>query len=301
MAKYEVRLVGKQARLGDVAAVDVARLILDVQTTVARAAGAAIGRRPKATGRWEGTIEDATRLRLAKVKRGSVVIELIPPETSGTQEELDLEVTSLADVAWSTAASAVNDVDAASTDADVLVRLLRLADDLSIGSKFDAVEFRTDGRMVARLDAGKRESLRSAVSHRREAPTAPPAVVGVLFEADFERRTAKVRTQDDNVVELIFEEDQAASIKEALRERSQFQGEITFDPVTSSVKSVRLRRITRFEQLLLGDEAGQSFWQPLSFEDLATEQGTRVVESFDSLRDPSLSDDEFQQFIDVLS
>lgn len=301
MAKYEVRLVGKQARLGDVAAVDVARLILDVQTTIARAAGVAIGRRPKATGRWEGTIEEATKLRLVRVKRGSVLIELLPPNALPAENELDLDVDSLADVGWATATRAINETDDESTDADVLVRLLGLADHLSIGGRFDAIEFRTNGHPEARLDAKKREALRSAVTRRRDAPIVPPDVVGVLFEADFERHTAKVRTQEDKVVDLIFEEEQANAIKEALRERSQFQGEVTFDPITSSVKTVRLRRIMRFEQLLLGDEGVQSFWQPISFGELADEQGTRPIDSFDDLRDTSLTDDEFQQFIDALS
>src|SRR4051812_47515247 len=111
MAKYEVRLVGKDARLGDVAAVDVARLILDVQTAIARGAGAAIGRRPKATGRWEGAIEDATRLRLVKIGRGSVVIEFLPPHAIPAEDAFDFEVESLADVGWSTATRAINGID----------------------------------------------------------------------------------------------------------------------------------------------------------------------------------------------
>ncbi len=301
MSKYEVRLVGKQARLGDIPAVDVARLILDVQTAIARAAGAAIGRRPKATGRWESTIEDATRLRLVKIKRGSVLIELLPPTAVPDGDELDLDVDSLADVGWSTATRALNGIDDASTDPDVLVRLLGLADHLSIGGRFDAVEFRTDGQRVALLDSATREAIRSTVARRRDAATIAPSVAGVLFEADFERHTAKVRTQDDKVVDLIFDEEQASSIKEALRERSQFQGEVTFDPITNSVKTVRLRRITRFEQLLLGDETSRSFWQPIFFGDLADEQGTRPIDSFDELRDTSLTDDQFEQFIDTLS
>ena len=300
MPKYEVRLVGKQARLGDVAMVDVARLMLDVQTLVARAAGVAIGRRPKPTGRWQGTIEDATRLRLVKIKRGSVVLEVVGPQSGPLEDELDLSVESLADLGWTTATGALNRLDEAD-DPDVLVRLLNLADHMSIGNRFDAVEFRTDGKPVAKLDEAKRKTLRTAVERRQDSSSPPPAVTGVLFEADFERHSARVRTQDDDVVELIFEEDQADTIKEALRERSQFQGDVTFDPVTNSVKSVKLRRITRFEQLLLGDDLGRSFWRRASFEELAEEQRTGPVASFDDLRDESLSDDEFQAFVDTLT
>jgi hypothetical protein len=300
MPKYEVRLVGKQAKLGDVAMVDVARLMFDVQTLIARAAGVAIGRRPKPTGRWEGTIEEATRLRLVKIKRGSVILEVRGPRAVPDEGELDLSVESLADLGWSTAMSTLNNA-AVTDDPDVLRRLLSLANGLSIGGRYEAIEFRTDGTPVARLDEERRERLRSVVERRQEPLPPPPAVSGVLFEADFERHTAKVRTQDGNVVDLIFEPDQSGTIKEALRERSQFQGDVTFDPVTNSVKSIRLRRITRFEQLLLGTEGGESFWNALSFGELSGAQGTGTVESFDELRDTSLSDDEFQQYVDTLS
>ncbi|MDQ4099054.1 MAG: hypothetical protein M3121_00970 [Chloroflexota bacterium] len=299
MAKYEVRLVGEHAELGDVPAVDVARLILDVQTAVARAAGAFIRRPPKRTGRWEGTLEDATKLRLVEVTQGTVRIGLQPPRVDG-DEQFELEVDSLADAGWSVAAGAIEGpIDEA--DTDVLVRLLTLANDLSIGNRFEAVEFRTNDALVARLDGGKRARIRAAVESRRNAFVPLPDVTGVLFEADFERHTAKVRTQEGDVVELFFEEDQANSIQDALRERSQFVGDVTFDAVTSSVKSVRLREITRFEQLLLGDEGARAFWRPVTFDSLAEEQGTQPVDSFDELRDTSLSDEEFQQFIDTLS
>lgn len=301
MAKYEVRLIGDHAELGDVAAVDVARLIVDVQTAVARAAGAAIGRRPKSTGRWEGAIEEATKLRLVGVTKGTVRIALQAPSVVAEDDQLGLEDASLADVGWATATRALQAASDEEKDTDVLIRFLNLADHLSIGSRFDAVEFRTDGELVARLDGARREVLRSVVARRRDAFDAPPAVAGVLFEADFERRTAKVRTQEGNVIELIFEEDQADAIKEALRERSQFQGDVTFDPVTSSVKSVRLRRITRFEQLLLGVDAAQSFWRRVTFDDLVERQGTHSVESFDDLRDTSLSDEEFHRFFETLT
>jgi hypothetical protein len=300
MAKYEVRLTGKQARLGNVAAVDVARLIFDVQTTIARAAGVAIGRRPKATGRWEGTLEEATKLRLVKIKRGSVLIELQPPDASTDEGALDLDVDSLADLGWATATRAMEDPSRDDSDPDVLYRLLGMADHLAIGTRFESVEFRTDGQVVGILNAEKRETLRTVVANRREATTAPPSIAGILFEADFERHTAKVRTQDDTVVEVIFEESQADTIKDALRERSEFQGEATIDPITNSIKSVRLRRITRFEQLLLGD-GSQAYWHPLAFDELAAEQGTGAVSSFENLRDTTLTDDEFEQFLQSLS
>jgi hypothetical protein len=299
MARYQVRLQGKQARLGDVAAVDIARLILGVQTVVARAAGAAVGRRPKSTGRWESTLEDATKLRLVKVGRGSVVVELQPPHPGPIDNQLGLDTQSLGDIGWNTAVAAVN--DSPNADPDVATRLLGLAESLAIGSRFDAIEFRTDGHPVARIDAETRQRLHGILRTRREQVTASPAVSGVLFEADFERRTAKVRSQSGEVVELIFEGEQADAIQEALRERSEFEGDVTFDPVTNSIRSVRLRRLTRFEQLLLGEDGARSFWEPISFEELSSHQATTVISSFDDLHDDSLSEDEYERFVSTLS
>jgi len=301
MSRYEVRLVGGTAQLGEIAAVDVARLIIAVQTAIARAAGVAIGRPPKATGRWEGTIEEATKLRLVGIERGSVVLQLEPPTAEPSAGQLDLPVDSLADLGWGVATRALSDINSGGADPDVLTRLLRVADEMAIGTRFDAVEFRTDGERVAHLDQQARASLRSAVQRRRESPAVAPGVAGVLYEADFERHTAKVRTQEGGAVDLIFEEEQAATIKDALRERAEFQGEVTFDPITSSIRSVRLRRLTRFEQLLLGDDGSSLFWQPIDLASLAEAQGTDLLTSFDQLRDSELSDDEYEQFIETLS
>lgn len=198
MPKYEVRLVGKQATLGQVAMVDVARLMLDVETLVARAAGIAIGRRPKRTGRWEGTIEEATRLRLVKIKRGSVVLEVVGPQSGPLEDELDLSVRSLADLGWATTTGALNRL-ADADDPDLLMRLLNLADRMSIGNRFEAVEFRTDGKQVAKLDGAKRKTLRTAVERRQEQdsiriaqarkPSAPNRV-GLVVLAAFARLIA---------------------------------------------------------------------------------------------------------------
>jgi hypothetical protein len=299
MARYQVRLVGREARLGEVPAVDVARLIFGVQRAVARAAGSAIGRRPKPTGRWETTLEEATKLRLVRIRRGSVILELDPPHEHLSDDELRLDVDSLGDIGWSTTVAAINGAESA--DPDITSRLLRLADELNIGTRFDAVEFRTDGKAVGRIDRVQREHFRSVLRAKTSSPTPPDGVTGVLFEADFERHTAKVRTQTGGVVEVIFDDDQADGIKEALREASEFEGDVIFDAVTATVRSIRLRRISRFEQLLLGEDGARAFWERSTFDQLARRQGTAAVETFDELKDGSLKDEEFATFIATLS
>ena len=300
MPRYEVRLVGKAATFGEVPAVDVGKLLVGVQSAVARAAGAAIGRNVKTRGRWERVIEDATRLRLVRLARGSIVAELDISGVTPSNPEFDLRVDTLGDVGWRATNSAITDPTAA--DLGVVVRLSQLADELGIGDRYDAVQFGSLGAPAperVKIDGAKREQLAAVVRSRRDQPSPPAVIAGLLFEADFERRTARVRTVTGEPVEVVFDEELADEIYEALRQRSQFEGEVTFDPVTNSIKSVKLRRVTRTEQLLLGDEA-TAFWHDRTAEELIAEQRKQPLRSFAELRDESLSDEEFEAFLAAL-
>ena len=134
MAKYEVELNGDDARLGSVAAVDVARLVLDVQTTIARAAGAATGKRPEGDRSVEGVAggggETSTRQGRARRCRRRNRSSRRP---SRRRRALSLDVGSLAELGWSTAVDASNGVDNDAADPDVVVRLLAVVDDLTRG------------------------------------------------------------------------------------------------------------------------------------------------------------------------
>lgn len=297
MPRYEVRLVGKRAKLGEVAAADVGKLLLDVQTVVARAAGVAIGRRVKATGRWERAIEDATRLRLVELRRGSLVAELELPLGVPSEAEFDVAVETLGDLGWTAALGAV--LDPESADIDIVLPFARLADDLAIGDRYDHVEFGDAGAPPServKIDREARGRLSAAVRARRTSPRPPASVAGLLVEADFEKKTAHVRAATGDLVELVFDDDLADEIYEALRKRSEFEGDVTYDPVTNTARSVRLRRVTRTEQLLLGDEATE-FWRDRTVDELIADQGKEPVVSFDDLRDESLTDEEFERFV----
>ena len=215
MPRYEVRPVGEHAKLGEVPAADVGKLLLGAQSVVARAAGATVGRTVKRTGRWERVIEDATRLRLWKLRRGSVIAEFEMPYSVPHDDELQFDVAALGDQGW---------------------------------------------------------------------------------DADFEKKTAHVRTGMQDLVELVFDDDLSDEIYEALRERSEFEGDVSYDPITKSMKSVRLRHVTRAEQFLLGSDA-EAFWRDRSAHELIAEQGKVPVTSFEGLRDDSLSDEDFANFL----
>jgi hypothetical protein len=293
-ATYQVRLVGGDAEFGRVPAADVARLLLGVERAVARAAGAAIGRPVKPTGRWEAVIKRATEFRLVRLRGGSIVAELDLPETTDEEHQLLLKDTRLGQRGWALTIEAASDGDNA--DLDVQRVLADWADQLGIGTRYEAVELRRKGdRRRVRIDRACRDRLRDAIQRRQRLDTVA-AVAGVLVEADFERHTAHVRTPMGELVELQFDDEQEETIYEALRQRSEFEGDVRYDLVTNSIKSVRLRRVIRTEQLIFGEDAGE-FWRSVSFSELSERQGTGVISSFDELQDDTLSDEEFAAFL----
>jgi hypothetical protein len=299
MNMYEVRLVGDEARIGSVSASDVANLILGLQRTLARASGVVLGHELKPTGRWRTVIKSATDLRLVAIKSGSVVIELRPPPAPLVDDDsLDMDVESLSDNAWQLALASLH--EERELEYDVAKALATWADDLAIGVRYEAIELRSSSASppMARLDGNKRAWLRDFVA--RPVATKPNAGLrGVLIEADFEKRTAKVRTLAANLVEVLFEETQADDIQDALRQQSQFEGDVEVDPVTNSVRAVRLRRLVRSEQLILGDDAG-AFWRHPNFDEERRVQATAAVRSFEGLYGEPLSDDDFDQFLDAI-
>jgi len=94
-------LEGDEAEPGRVAAADVARLVLGLQTTLRRAAFSILGRFPRAItgGRYEAAIEDATRLKFVAVEPGSFVSVLALPEVADGENTLAVDV-SLQDLGY---------------------------------------------------------------------------------------------------------------------------------------------------------------------------------------------------------
>ncbi|MGB0094408.1 MAG: hypothetical protein WBP81_17990, partial [Solirubrobacteraceae bacterium] len=72
------------------------------------------------------------------------------------------------------------------------------------------------------------------------------------------------------------------------------------DPETSVAKSVRLHRIDRGEQLVLGLDA-EEFWRERSFEELARLQGAGQPADPDALYDADATDEERDAFMAALS
>lgn len=242
MGRYRVRLAGGRAQLGDVDAGDVAHLITGLQRVIARAAGASIGRQVTGQGRWGRLPEEVTRFRLDGLGPGSVVLDLSLPEDEDAADQLALGDQRLGDRAWDLAMAAVT--GERQDDRTVLEYLARLADDLKLGARYEAVELSRDGRGgVARLDAGRRAQIQDAVLRLR--PVEAGDVLGTLVEADFERGVARVRTDDGEPIVVRFEPELADRVYEALRKPSALAGQVELEPVARRVTAIHVTTITR--------------------------------------------------------
>jgi hypothetical protein len=100
----------------------------------------------------------------------------------------------------------------------------------------------------------------------------PDVLMGTLREADFDRRTARLHTATGETVTVDFPAELADQIQEALRGQAAFEGIITFDPTTRTVKRVELRRISNPEPLPFDTSA---FWDKTSVEGHAQPQGVQ--------------------------
>jgi hypothetical protein len=304
MGELRIGLTGDNAHLGEVAAADVAYLILGIERTMSQAASVILRRPKTTTGRREQVIERAVRLRLRAVEEGSVVPVLeIPDFELPEGETLDLDAASLGEQALELVMDAADPESHPNVDPIVVKALVEVAERLRIGDRYEALTFdaKTDGhRRNARVDREVRQQLRSYVDSAPPTPTREDAIVGTLVEADFEKRTARLRTATEPAVQISFDDNLADDIQNALRHPASFRGDVVYDPKTSVARAVRLQRIERGEQLVLGVDA-EEFWREQSFEDLAFLQGAGQPADLDALYDKGATEEERDAFMAAIS
>ena len=152
------------------------------------------------------------------------------------------------------------------------------------------------------LDAAARTRLAVAA---RQRPTGDKAgeLTGVLYEANssanFEKCTGHLRTPLGEAVRVRFDDEQANEIKEALRENSRLEGQITCTDEAADVVSVEAIEVVQPQRLALGTAIGD-FWNTRSLAELAEAQGVEVVVDVETLQDESISVEEADAFITAL-
>ncbi|HEX8079580.1 MAG TPA: hypothetical protein VF557_05185 [Jatrophihabitans sp.] len=291
--QFRAILRGSDATLGVVRASDIARLITGLESAVAAAAYATLGKpRRGTTGRHRAAIEAASRLHFQSVEPGSVVAVLRLPELAEvTDATLDIKVDDLAGAAFDRLVASFAQPDD-QVDTGIARALADLGQELGIGERHDELLL-TSARVPGqgRLDASTKERMRrladAPLGHQSDV------VVGTLYEADFDRHTARLHTVTGETVIVDFPAGLADDIQEALREQAAFEGIITFDPTTATVKRVELRRISTPDPLPFDTSA---FWERASVEQLAHAQGVQPA-TFES----PLAQWSEQELVDIAS
>lgn len=297
-------LKGPDARLGQVPAADVARVIIGLERALARAAYVALGTsRGSASGRHRAAIERASRLRFLGVVPGSITELLALPDFGEPAvDELPLTVSDLGGAAFVEVMRVVSP-GTESVDVELASALTQLGDELGIGERNDylslgeaGVDPLLDAPDAVRLDGTVRQRMRAISERPKRAQD--DAIVGTLVEADFERRTARLQPPFGASIVVMFPEEMADDIYQALRRPAELQGKVWFDPKIATARQIELRRVVRADQLDL--DSGTFFVERTVWQ-LASEQNVPgPVADLRELSDPDLIDEERAAFLSPL-
>jgi hypothetical protein len=280
--------------LGEVPAEDVATFIHELVRVIARAAGYAINRPVKDTGRYEAIVKAASKVRIDSIATGSVVVTLLPSHHEvfrlGDNLGLDAETVSQRAMAISHEAAGPRAADYA----DVARQWVELSDRVGIGRQYRRVVVQAPGRDPVSIDAETKVSLREIVATTL-AGVEGDTVRGVLYEANFETLTAKLRNQRGEAVDVQFDLEHAGAIKEALRNPATIAGRATYDR-----KSQRLLTIQLDELIQPVQTVADELWQHRPIRQLLKEQGIGPTRDPGELQIEGVSDEEWDSFFEAL-
>lgn len=237
---------------------------------VARAAGHALGKQVRPTGRWKKAVERASEVRLVELRSGSV--EFVFASAPDLTEALGLpwHDGSLNERALAIATEAAG--PSAERYPDVAEAWASLARDLYVGTRYERMRFLQEGnREVAVIDAAGLAVLAGGAV--REAVTPYESrLQGRLFEANFDARSAQLRGPTGDVVRVEYDDELADEIYRILRVTADLAGEVSYDPTTMRATSIHVRQIERPVQLAIDD-----FWSTPSIAQLIQDQGLRPI------------------------
>jgi hypothetical protein len=297
--EFQVKLEGPASNLGEVYASDLARLLLGLEQALAAAAYQA-SRRPRRarTGRHQGDVERATRLRLVRIDRGSTVATLAvapPPPEQPDQPELEFDSATLGEQALGLVMDVLEE-PARKVDRELALRLADLGRTAGVGTRHDRIVLEDGPRQRRRrvVMEGAQVERFQQVATRHEVRGQTDTVIGRLMEADFDRHTARLRSSTGGRVDVFFGEEFDHAIKDALLEDRRLVGRVSYDRATSEVRRVEIENIAEPEQLMI--VSFHDFDEPLDASRLIEEQGTPIFD-FDAIPDLGLTDDEAEAFI----
>jgi hypothetical protein len=296
------RLDGPNAAPGVIAAVDVVRVISGLQRAMSQAAYAALGQpRRGTTGRHRAAVEAAARLLFVGTEEGSFVQLLALPEApAATTDLFDLEVAHLSASAFERLIEAVNsDGD---IDGPLAASIADLAAELGIGDRHERLTLEeaeqptVSPRLRAVIDRRASERLRArSAAH---PASREDVVTGTLVEADFERGTARLQPPVGASVTVRFSPELADDIQTALRQPSELEGTVSYDPLTAVATAVTVRSVSRGVQLAFGVDV-KDFWRTWTLSELQARQGTTGLFDVNELGDPTLDESDRLAFASI--
>lgn len=294
-----VGLEGDDAHLGEVPAADVGRLLIGAERMVAKASGHVLRRQVRPTGRWGSVIEQSVRFRLVSLGENSVVGILQLPDPPALPDGLELDAESLGELALGHALRTAAELE--QDFPDVAGAIVDWAEDCGVGTRYTGLRLEAvNGAPMESIlvDTGVVERLR-VLSARLEPDTRDDTVTGILYEADFERDRAHIRTATGDNVVVDYPPELRDDIYLALRHRASLLGEVDYDPVTAQVKAIHLREIREPEQLTLriGPE---EFRHNSTVEELQVRQHVGPITSLEAIQDTSITDEEAAAFLEAM-
>lgn len=292
-ARYSYVLEGG-GRLDEVPAEDVATFIHELVRVIARAAGYAINRPVKDTGRYEAIVKAASKVRIVSIVSSSVVVTLLPSQHELFQlgDNLGLDAETISQRAMAISHDAAG--SRASDYADVARQWVELSERVGIGRQYRRVVIKAPGRDPVSIDAESKARLREVVATTL-AGVEGDTVRGVLYEANFESLTAKLRNQRGDVVDVQFDLAHADAIKEALRNPATIVGRATYDRKSNRLLTIQLEEILQPVQT-----TADELWQHRPIRQLLKEQGIGPARDPGKMHIEGVSDDEWDSFFEAL-
>jgi hypothetical protein len=287
---FRVTLEGA-GRLEDLPIAEVADFLRGIAQVVSHGAAEELNRPRSRLGRPEALVEEASHLRLVRLKSGSVVAEILPPHSQPLPGSIGLEAESLTERAFRramrvAAGNSAESPSVAAAFADLLDRFVRHP---AASIRFE--DLRDEGD-VAEVRVADRKRLRregQAATLERGART----VSGWLYAADMKALTAKVRTAANETIDVAFDREQKPHIKRALDDQASLRGEVLYDDAAKRARSIRVAEIFTGSQLDLGDV---DFWEATTLEDLVAEQGTSIIDDPSRLAVQGITGPEWDAF-----
>jgi hypothetical protein len=295
-----VTLGGPSARLGEITAAQVGRLLVNVDRVLAGAASVAIHRPKLGSGRRAEAVKEAAQFRLRAVRPGTVTLDLAPPTVPPDPEQLEgIDTTHLGELAARRLIEGLG--DAPTLHPAIAKPLADLLDEAGVGRTAESVSFSLADvagatTMSAVADAGFRRLLDAdgAADDERESD-----VLGALVAADFESRTARLRIADGSAVSVAYDESLADAIHRALRDQARLEGMVRYDAETGQARSVHVVTITRPDELF-GIDAN-AFGRTHSFDELQQMQGVSGFVDDAELFDAEASEAERREYVEIIA